>query len=625
MFFAKSLFYHFESGSKMWEKLLANRGTPLSDNGINSRGTFERTHQNDGTFWIDYDNFLMGFSNIDVVLAFEGHHAKSFHSNFPALKKSNHRCTRAFEVSLLDEQPGMPSNDHIELYVMGIQKNRRGSKHGRSDRKKSYKMCDLGILVGKYQGGGLSAFESTHEEFSDVKYEFDEVEGQMFGFTRNGHYRLVLDRKTCKSLVVMPLSFGHPAATDKELSYALRFVADAPILITELKNVPRMDITLSKLLFSSQRPTINANIMGASRYRRQQGYKKIILDDKEGKRMHKEPLFRVFQIDYLGNNGGVVFVYLAVNNSLVERRGIKDFSISLNVEARCRGMICRTADGLLQHETIAKGKKFEAAWRKYDASYDGMTKSRLLMVLVQSGASTEMGTITVKKIATRCGGLSRDNTLNAYLNVSESSKADLDDYEAYGIFNAVDFNDSSMFQQEAACRSEAVVIGTNVYVDPELEKAELQKAIELSSNLQHHQSHNFDRDLEAAIAASLLKPTKDTNRTTTRESADSEISYSRDLQLAMKLSAQDKSCNINTVEVVDFLSLPAEKTSASCETNEDSINSSSLVETTRNGQDNIKASSIVPKENQTHVNTNDEITITEKRRLAAEAAMKRFT
>merc|ERR1712151_1381018 len=74
----------FSDGSKMWEKLLANRGTPLSGDGINSRGTFERTHQNDGTFWIDFDHFLMGFSNVDVVLAFEGHHAKSFHSNFPA-------------------------------------------------------------------------------------------------------------------------------------------------------------------------------------------------------------------------------------------------------------------------------------------------------------------------------------------------------------------------------------------------------------------------------------------------------------------------------------------------------------------------------------------------------------
>ena len=107
------VFAHSFSGSKMWEKLLANQCTST---------TFERTYQNDGTFWIDYDNFLMGFSNVDVVLAFEGHHAKSFHSNFPIDKKSNHRCTRAFEVSLLDEQAGVPSSDSIELYVMGIQK-----------------------------------------------------------------------------------------------------------------------------------------------------------------------------------------------------------------------------------------------------------------------------------------------------------------------------------------------------------------------------------------------------------------------------------------------------------------------------------------------------------------------
>eukprot|EP00959_Pyramimonas_sp_CCMP1952_P218192 4564000-Pyramimonas_sp.AAC.1 len=60
---------------------------------------------NDGTFWIGYDDFLMGFSNVDVVLAFEGNHAKSFGANFPN-KTSPHRCNRAFELSVVGRQPG---------------------------------------------------------------------------------------------------------------------------------------------------------------------------------------------------------------------------------------------------------------------------------------------------------------------------------------------------------------------------------------------------------------------------------------------------------------------------------------------------------------------------------------
>ena len=62
----------FSDQSEVWEKLL-----------IYSGKTLERTFRNDGTFWIDYDSFLLGFSNVDVVLAFPGNHARSFETNFP--------------------------------------------------------------------------------------------------------------------------------------------------------------------------------------------------------------------------------------------------------------------------------------------------------------------------------------------------------------------------------------------------------------------------------------------------------------------------------------------------------------------------------------------------------------
>eukprot|EP00957_Ditylum_brightwellii_P058525 4437686-Ditylum_brightwellii.AAC.1 len=91
----------------------------------------------------------MGFTNVDVVLAYENSHAMSFSSNFPP-KKSNHRCFRAFEVTVLDDNNATNDNNgDIEFYVMGIQKTRRGAYQGRSDRKKSYKVCDLGMLIGK--------------------------------------------------------------------------------------------------------------------------------------------------------------------------------------------------------------------------------------------------------------------------------------------------------------------------------------------------------------------------------------------------------------------------------------------------------------------------------------------
>ncbi len=83
----------------------------------------KRTMINDGTFWIDYDSFLMGFSNVNIVLAFQGNHAKSFSSNFPT-KTSNHQCSRAFELSTIIRQPveEAPYSKLVEVFVMIIQK-----------------------------------------------------------------------------------------------------------------------------------------------------------------------------------------------------------------------------------------------------------------------------------------------------------------------------------------------------------------------------------------------------------------------------------------------------------------------------------------------------------------------
>lgn len=175
----------------MWEQLLTNSGITLPRSGIN-----------DGTFWIGYDDFLLGFSNIDVVLAHQGNHAKSFISNFPQ-KINNHRCTRAFEVSLIDPQPGLETKERVEVYVMGIQKSKRGARQGRKDRKKSYKVSDMGMLVGEYplNNNGGSENNNDNDDGADANsVPFSSVHGQMFGFKRNGHYKIVLDRKKCKRL-----------------------------------------------------------------------------------------------------------------------------------------------------------------------------------------------------------------------------------------------------------------------------------------------------------------------------------------------------------------------------------------------------------------------------------------
>ena len=180
-----------------------------------------------------------------------------------------------------------------------------------------------------------------NEDDSGDNFEFGHVQGEFFGFRRNGHSRLILDRKNNKRLIVMPISFGHPAATDKDRSFALRFVADAPLWIRELPQVPRLDRALHTYCFESQ-PAFNKG----------QRERRVLL---EGPRKDGEPVYRVIQINCLADRGGVVFVYFCLNKALQEKAN--DFSVHFRVEATCRGMMCRTETGFLTHETLAKGKK----------------------------------------------------------------------------------------------------------------------------------------------------------------------------------------------------------------------------------------------------------------------------
>ncbi len=440
----------FSDKCKTWQKLLESSGISLP-----------RTMANDGTFWIGYDDFLLGFSNIDVVLAFEGNHAKSFVSNFPP-KKSNHRCQRAFEVSLLDPQPGLETKDRVEVYVMGIQKSKRGARQGRSDRKKSYKVSDLGILVGEHLSDEIG-------NQNDSKLPFSSIHGQMFGFSRNGHYKLVLDRQKCKRLVVMPISFGHPAATDEFRSFVVRFNADSPLMIRELETTPRMDRVLGGYLLSPKPSGHFANT--------RQGIQSVLW---------KNSSYKVVQINCLGNGGGTVFVYLCALST--QSRSFAS-TTTLGIEATCRGMSCRVRDGLLDHETTAKGKKFQASWRKYSTTFaidsNSKPQSRLLMVLYQSGQDTEMGKIDCKSMGNTLGrgenastpGMA-STTLDKYWKTGKSS-SEHDDYEEFGIFHPIDMTFDG-FQESSSSRGESVVneFGghhcANLYeesVDDDLEKA----------------------------------------------------------------------------------------------------------------------------------------------------------
>ncbi|KAL3790343.1 hypothetical protein HJC23_002729 [Cyclotella cryptica] len=517
----------FSDKSDAWQKLLAHKNNMGTDTFVDltepMSPELERTMVNDGTFWIGYDDFLMGFSNVDVVLAFQGNHAKSFASNFPP-KISNHRSSRAFELSAVGRQPGEqePVNDEIEVFLMCIQKTRRGAYHGRADRKKSYKACDIGILVG--------------ETTSATNQELEWVDGRFFGLTRNGHIRLVLNRRSMTKMIVMPVSFGHPAATDEELSFVVRFVSDSPLLVRELAKPPRMHIATQKFCFG--RKSISLGLAGTSRHRGLHCSKTVLLE----RIFDGDFLFRIIRVDCLAGDGGTVLFYMVVDDTCFSRLSPpqRHEAISFSLEVNCRGMTCRTANGIEKHEVISKGKKFEAAWRRFSLNFMSESKSRLFAALVQSGQDYQVGSV-------KCNFLPPKKTITLESSTQKEMKHKYENYEIHGIFAAVETPPNQLSRHNCQHGSVDTLIDSNPSFDNDLSlvlqksreeyRAHIAKKVDDSTIPACHSPEielsMIDPQLESAILASVME--HQASATTQSGSTEDE-----DIKKAIELSLK---CN----------------------------------------------------------------------------------
>ena len=116
----------------------------------------ERTGVNDGTFWMDLTHFVMGFQLVDVCMAYRDWHARSFVNAF---------CPRACPSRVCRDLYRVRIHRETTLYVSVMQPTKRGA-WCRTDRKKSYKLGDVSVLVvqldndgqfSRIAGGGLHA------------------------------------------------------------------------------------------------------------------------------------------------------------------------------------------------------------------------------------------------------------------------------------------------------------------------------------------------------------------------------------------------------------------------------------------------------------------------------------
>jgi hypothetical protein len=126
----------------------------------------------------------------------------------------------------------------------------------------------------------------------------------------------VLNRRDAeKKIIVMPINFGHPAATDDALSFVVRFVSDAPLLVRELAKPPQMNIVAQKFCCGSflgqeKQSIVSLGVAGTSRHRGSHGQKTVMFERKLG----ESYLFRIIRVDCMEGGGGTLLIYLDVND-----------------------------------------------------------------------------------------------------------------------------------------------------------------------------------------------------------------------------------------------------------------------------------------------------------------------
>ena len=354
-----------------------------------------------------------------------------------------------------------------------------------------------------------------------------------------------------------------------------------------------------------------------------------------------------------------------------------NFEVDLAIEATCRGMMMRRESGFLTHETMAKGKKYQAAWRKYTTTFSSESCTRLLAVLVQSGQDSEMGSVVCKKLkadsSPMVSGDKKQTTLEAFGKASSTNTTSVSrwdsEYEKFGIFHeSKSVASVEMHNAMFGNPSDSLVsgmMGTDVF-DLELERAlamsrgdtELRDALEQSKNDSRLLSPGLIRDgghgmnLDGQMQLALERSRVEVSASNDSEVATQAVNaigmaddFDDDLNEAIKRSLAETKRS-NTTEVVEIDSpetwapsvprVKKQKIDSRGHVGSDDaieVDAASTKESPRYPlprQENLDGSIIEIADDDSEEDSvakpteEAELTAADKRRLAAEAAEKRF-
>jgi len=326
---------------------------------------------------MDLTHFVMGFQLVDVCMAYREWHARSFTNAF---------CTRACTHRICRDMYRLRIHSKTTLYVSAMQPTKRGA-WCRSDRKKSYRLGDVSILVVQLDGEGNV---------------FKVVGGGLQGATESRCSFVSHLEDTNAEYLVIAFSLGGPptaAETTKAQPFTVRFFASETLRVSQEVVEPR-DAELA--LTSLQSALITLGAQAAPPHEPGQRVKRRWQSFGQGRHA------------CVVTCGGVMAV-LAVNQNVA--------AATFEVEANVKVMIARTAQGLLANDEKAAehlntserqaakasgnsarggGFRWIAKWKHFRASCQvpgiqrGSGRQQLLMLLVPSGIQAQLGSLSCR-------------------------------------------------------------------------------------------------------------------------------------------------------------------------------------------------------------------------------------
>jgi hypothetical protein len=167
----------------------------------------------DGTFWMDWTHFLMGFSVVEVCLAYRGWHCRSLPNSFPNRNSMWRVCSHTYRFRA-PEGESSPTT----VYIMSLQPSKRGAWAELSKKKKSYRPGDVSIVVARLQPDG----ESIAAIVGGALHGADKVSTQVLTLEAGAEY------------LIVPYCLGsNPTAAETTVKqpFFVRFYASTPLVV----------------------------------------------------------------------------------------------------------------------------------------------------------------------------------------------------------------------------------------------------------------------------------------------------------------------------------------------------------------------------------------------------------